>query len=165
MSSEDYCHPTLPNELHQMNDEALHPGMPKVLERSGVAPSVTQIALPLWPPKLSRQSLRLHVDSRKVDRDGSGRSATMAHPKIKLVEQNEVAFCDNTTQLLWTRGLGCCIGVCIAWNGWAGIIRSADIFADEKDQVASPIREARTVIRKQIIPRIRPVVLRWRYSR
>ncbi len=60
--------------------------------------------------------------------------------------------------LLYTDGLGPCIGVCIAWDKWAGLLHSADIFMDEEDVVAELIQKAKKVIPATTISRIHPVL-------
>ena len=79
------------------------------------------------------------------------------HWDSRKVEQNEVGFCEDPI-LFYTDGLGPCIGVCIAWKSWAGILHTADIFLDEEDVVRELIQTAKNVIPAPIIPTIRPLV-------
>jgi len=71
--------------------------------------------------------------------------------------QNEVGFCEDPI-LFYTDGLGPCIGVCIAWKSWAGILHTADIFMDEEDVVRELIQTAKKVIPAPIIPAICPLI-------
>lgn len=79
------------------------------------------------------------------------------HWDSRKVEQNAVGFCEDPI-LFYTDGLGPCIGVCIAWKSWAGILHSADIFMDEDDVMRELIETARKVIPKSILPNIHPLV-------
>jgi hypothetical protein len=79
------------------------------------------------------------------------------HWDSRKVEQNEVGFCEDPI-LFYTDGLGPCIGVCIAWKSWGGILHSADIFMDEEDVVGELIETAKKVIPKSILPDIHPLV-------
>ena len=79
------------------------------------------------------------------------------HYDTKKVEQNEVGFC-NDPILFYTDGLGPCIGICIAWNGWAAILHSANICMDEADVIRTMIETAKKVIPAEEISRIRPIL-------
>jgi hypothetical protein len=79
------------------------------------------------------------------------------HWESRKVEQNYVGFCEDPI-LFYTDGLGPCIGVCIAWKSWAGILHTADIFMDEEDVVRDLIQTAKTVIPASIVPAIRPLI-------
>lgn len=84
--------------------------------------------------------------------------AKKGHLETRRVEQNLVETCDDPNILFYTDGLGPCIGVCIAWNGWAGILHSADILSDETDVVASLIEQAKKIIPAGVVPEIQPIV-------
>lgn len=79
------------------------------------------------------------------------------HWDSQKVEQDNVGFCTDPI-LFYTDGLGPCIGVCIAWRGWAGIVHSSNIFHDEGDLIRELIQTAKQVIPKTIIPSIRPFI-------
>jgi hypothetical protein len=79
------------------------------------------------------------------------------HYDTQKVEQNKVGFCTDPF-LFYTDGLGPCIGICIAWRSWAGIVHSSNIFDDEDDIIRELIEAAKQVIPKTVIPRIRPFI-------
>ena len=59
--------------------------------------------------------------------------------------------------LLYTEGLGPCIGICLAYKGWAGIIDFSHPPDDEKE-IGELIAEAKRVIPAEKIPLVRPVL-------
>jgi hypothetical protein len=73
------------------------------------------------------------------------------------VEQNYFGVCDKPIPFS-TNGLGNCIGVCIAWKTWAAILHSAQIELDEDDVVLPMIAQAKDVIPRGLVLRIRPVI-------
>src|SRR6266699_695558 len=79
------------------------------------------------------------------------------HWEDQRVEQNNWGFCDKPIPFS-TEGVGPCIGVCIAWRKCATIVHSADIFSDEKDEIAKMIEKMKCIIPKSALPSVRPVV-------
>lgn len=73
------------------------------------------------------------------------------------VEQNHWADIAGDS-LIYTEGLGPCIGVGIAWKKWAAILHSANIDLDEHDEIAGMLSKAKEVIPPSIIPHIRPIL-------
>lgn len=73
------------------------------------------------------------------------------------VEQNHWEFCDKPVEL-YTVGLGPCIGVCIPWRKCAAMVHSADISSDEHDVIAAMISKIKTVIPKEALNSVHPVV-------
>lgn len=59
---------------------------------------------------------------------------------------------------LFTTGLGPCIGICIAWQRWAGIAHSSWIEIDEFNLIAPLISRAKKVIPAKKLLSVRPVV-------
>ena len=79
------------------------------------------------------------------------------HWKHERIEQDHYGTCHEPI-LFSTEGLGPCIGVCIAWNGWAGILHSSYIPMDEDDLVQPLFKAAKEMIPAKDISRVRPVV-------
>src|ERR1041384_1390567 len=59
--------------------------------------------------------------------------------------------------LLYTEGLGPCIGLCLAYKDWAGIMHSIHPPHDEKE-IGEVIKEAKRVIPKRKISLVHPVL-------
>ena len=79
------------------------------------------------------------------------------HWNTKSVPQNEYGYSDGAS-LLYTDGLGPCIGFCIAWRYHAWILHSACICDDEHDQVWPMFREAKKIIPERLIASVSPIV-------
>jgi hypothetical protein len=84
-------------------------------------------------------------------------TAETEHWDTRRVEQNTFVDCDEPI-LFYTDGLGPCIGACIAWKSWAGILHSADIYEDEEDLVRPLIQRAKEIIPASVVPSIHPVI-------
>lgn len=68
---------------------------------------------------------------------------------------NDYGLCEGPI-LFYTDGLGPCIGVCIAWQAWAGIAHLGS--RDECDQLPEFIAEAKEFLPRNVVPHIRPVI-------
>jgi hypothetical protein len=73
------------------------------------------------------------------------------------VEQNCWGFYEKPVTIS-TEGLGPCIGVCIAWGQSAAIVHSADVFADEEEEIAQLIERMTSTIKDNNLASVRPVV-------
>jgi hypothetical protein len=73
------------------------------------------------------------------------------------VEQNKRGFCDQKVTIS-TRGLGPCIGVCIAWNNCAAILHSADIASDETDVIKDMLEEVKSKLPAGALSEIQPIL-------
>jgi len=71
------------------------------------------------------------------------------------VEMNQYDFCKGPI-LFYTDGLGPCIGVCIAWQDWAGIAHLGS--HDEHDQLPKFIAEVKEFLPPNVVSQIRPII-------
>ena len=71
------------------------------------------------------------------------------------VKMNSFGF-DNAPVLLYTHGLGPCIGVCIAWQEWAGIAHLGSL--DEYDELPKFIEESKEFLPEDARHNICPVI-------
>ena len=78
------------------------------------------------------------------------------HWNVHKVEMDKYGFLAGQG-LLYTEGLGPCIGICLAYKGWAGIIHSSHPPHDEQE-IGELIAEAKRVIPKGKLPLVRPVL-------
>jgi len=93
--------------------------------------------------------------------------ANRRHPKMSCyelgqeylethkVEVSDYAFREDPI-LLYTDGLGPCIGLCIAWRSWAGIAHLGS--HDEYDMLPKFIAEAIEFLPQNAVPDICPVI-------
>jgi hypothetical protein len=78
------------------------------------------------------------------------------HWNTHVVAMNEYGFL-NEPGLLYTDGLGPCIGICLAYKKWAGIIHSSHPPHDEKE-IGELIAEAKRIIPEKRMPLVRPIL-------
>lgn len=77
------------------------------------------------------------------------------YSETNQVEMNDYDFCEGPI-LFYTDGLGPCIGVCIAWQAWAGIAHLGS--HDEYYQLPKFIAKAKEFLPRNVIPHIRPII-------
>lgn len=73
--------------------------------------------------------------------------------KVEMDEQGTL----NESGILYTENLGPCIGLCVAFGNWAGIIHSSHPPHDEKE-IRELIAEAKKIIPQEKICKIQPVI-------
>ena len=71
------------------------------------------------------------------------------------VKMNDYGF-GETPILLYTDGLGPCIGVCIAWRSWAGIAHLGKL--DEYDELHKFIAKSKEFLPEDAVPNISPII-------
>src|SRR5438045_2735514 len=71
------------------------------------------------------------------------------------VPTSEYAFCEAPV-LMTTGNLGPCIGVCVAWQMWAGICHIGAL--DEYDMLPEFLAKALGSIPPNVGPKIRPII-------
>lgn len=82
---------------------------------------------------------------------------TTEHWNTKEVAQNNFDYSDGCS-LIYTDGLGPCIGVCIAWKEHAWILHSARICDDEDDVILPTLKHVKDIVPQEQIISIQPVV-------
>lgn len=78
------------------------------------------------------------------------------HWNVIKVEMDEYKFLDEPG-LLYAEGLGPCIGLCLAYKDWAGIIHSSHPPHDEKE-IGKLITEGKRMISREKISLVHPVL-------
>jgi hypothetical protein len=82
---------------------------------------------------------------------------TTEHWNTKKVEQNDFDYSDGCS-LIYSDGLGPCIGVCIAWRKHAWILHSANICFDVDDVILPKLKHVKRIVPEDLIKSIQPVV-------